>query len=100
MLTADGLTEIFEILAGVLQGDTLAPYLFVIVIDYIMTVVVDTEPNAGFTVKPARSKRVKAEKVVDADFADDIALTTDTLSEAQALLNSLESWKRLPAALG
>ena len=34
--TEDGLTEAFCILAGVLQGDTLAPYLFIIVIDYLM----------------------------------------------------------------
>jgi len=59
-----------------------------------MTIVVDNEPDAGFTVKPARSRRVKAEKVVDADFADDIALTTDTLSEAQSLLDSLEEAAR------
>ena len=26
----DGETELFEILAGILQGDTLAPYLFVV----------------------------------------------------------------------
>ena len=31
VVTADGITEIFDILAGVLQGDTLAPYLFIIV---------------------------------------------------------------------
>ena len=36
VLTPDGETELFEILAGVLQGDTLAPYLFAIVIDYCM----------------------------------------------------------------
>ena len=34
VLTPDGETELFEILAGVLQGDTLALYLFAIVIDY------------------------------------------------------------------
>ena len=94
VITADGLTEIFEILAGVLQGDTLAPYLFVIVIDYIMTVVIGTVPDAGFTIRPARSRRVKGVKLVDADFADDIALTTDTLSEAQSLLDSLETAAR------
>ena len=44
VITADGLTEIFEILAGVLQGDTLAPYLFVIVVDYIMTVAIGSAP--------------------------------------------------------
>ena len=32
----DGQTDIFEILAGVLQGDTLTPYIFAIVIDYCM----------------------------------------------------------------
>ena len=37
VMTDDGLTEAFLILAGVMQGDTLAPYLFIIVIDYIMT---------------------------------------------------------------
>ena len=37
VVTADGIPEIFDILAGVLQGDTLASYLFIIVIDYIMT---------------------------------------------------------------
>ena len=34
VLTQDGETELFEILAGVLQGATLALYLFAIVIDY------------------------------------------------------------------
>ena len=32
VIIPDGETENFNILAGVLQGDTLAPYLFVIVI--------------------------------------------------------------------
>ena len=30
VITPDGDTEFFEILAGVLQGDTLAPFLFII----------------------------------------------------------------------
>ena len=36
VLTPDGETNLFEIRAEVLQGDTLAPYLFVIVLDYVM----------------------------------------------------------------
>ena len=32
----DGETESFTILAGVLQGDTLAPYLFIIALDYAL----------------------------------------------------------------
>ena len=36
VVTPDGDTELFDIIAGVLQGDTLAPYLFAIVLDYVM----------------------------------------------------------------
>ena len=30
-------TEYFDIVAGVLQGDTIAPYLFIICLDYVRT---------------------------------------------------------------
>ena len=36
VLTPDGDTEFFKILAGVLQGDTLAPFLFIIALDYAL----------------------------------------------------------------
>ena len=36
VLSPDGETEFFKILAGVLQGDTLAPFIFTIMIDYAM----------------------------------------------------------------
>ena len=32
----DGDTEYFDIVPGVLQGDTLAPYLFIICLDYVL----------------------------------------------------------------
>ena len=32
----DGDTDFFDIVAGVLQGDTLAPYLFIICQDYVL----------------------------------------------------------------
>ena len=37
----DGDTEYFDIVAGVLQGDTLAPYLFIICIDYVLRTSID-----------------------------------------------------------
>ena len=50
VVTADGTTEVFDILAGVLQGDTLAPYLFIIVVDYIMTLTInDDETDSGLS---------------------------------------------------
>ena len=92
VVTADGITEIFDILAGVLQGDTLAPYLFIIVIDYIMTVTIDDdELDSGFTLRPARSRRIGAEKIADIEFADDVALITDTIEGAKLLLDRLEN---------
>ena len=36
VITPDGETDYFEVKAGVLQGDTLAPYLFAITLDYVM----------------------------------------------------------------
>ena len=91
IITSDGPTDILEILAGILQGDTLAPYLFIIVIDYIMCTVMEGTENPGFTIKPRRSRRVKAVKLADTEFADDISLLTDSINEAQALLISLET---------
>ena len=41
VVAADGITEAFDILAGVQQGDIHAPHLFINVIDYIMTVAID-----------------------------------------------------------
>ena len=49
------------------------------------------ESEPGFTIRPARSRRVKAEKLADLEFADDIALCSDTIEEAQVLLERLEA---------
>ena len=91
VITPDGKTEFFEILAGVLQGDTLAPYLFVIVMDYCMRIALEKHPDLGFTLTPARSRRVKAKKISDTEFADDIALVTNTVKEAEELMREVEA---------
>ena len=91
ILTPDGETEHFDILADILEGDTLAPFLFIIVIDYIMRVSVDTKKENGLLYQPRRSYRYPALHITDADFADDIALLPDNLANAQALLSALES---------
>ena len=47
-LSSDGESKLFDILAGVLQGDTLAPYIFAIVLDYCMRKAVNgDEENLG-----------------------------------------------------
>ena len=56
VISTDGDTEPFEILAGVLQGDTLAPFLFIVVVDYIMRhALKDTNHSTGIVIE--RRKR-------------------------------------------
>ena len=57
ILFPDGDTEFFEILAGVLQGDTLAPCLFITALDYATRQAVGNESNLGFTLDRSRSRR-------------------------------------------
>ena len=47
VLTPDGETDPFDITAGILQGDTLAPFLFILVVDYILRLSVDTISEQG-----------------------------------------------------
>ena len=82
----DGETEEFVIHAGVLQEDTLAPFLFVIVLDYILL----QDEELGFTVTPRRSRQIPGKAITDLDFADDIALLSNDLEQAQRLLSNVE----------
>ena len=90
VMTTDGETQAFPTLAGILQGDTLAPFLFIMVVDYIMRVSVDTITEKGYLLHPRRGSRQPAEYLTDTDFADDIALISQSLEHAQDLLQSLE----------
>jgi len=61
VLSPDGKTDVFDITAGVLQGDTLAPFLFIIVLDYALKKAVDgREEELGLQPKQRRSKRCPA----------------------------------------
>ncbi|CAH1277215.1 Hypp9511 [Branchiostoma lanceolatum] len=64
----DGDTDFFHIHAGVLQGDTLAPFLFIIALDYVLRTSIDPHNNLGFTLKQARSRRHPAKLITDADY--------------------------------
>ena len=92
VITPDGETDYFDILAGVLQGDTLAPYLFAIVVDYVMRKAISgREEELGFTIRPRRSRRNPSVNVTDLDFADDIALLSNEIHQAQELLKRVET---------
>ena len=86
----DGDTEFFDIISGVLQGDTLAPYLFVICLDYGLRKAVDSNKELGFTLQKSKSRRHPVEKITDADYADDLAIISDDLTDATILLHQIE----------
>ena len=90
-------TEYFNIIAGVLQGDTLAPYLFIICLDYVLRTSIDKIRENGFELTKKRSRRYPAKTITDADYADDIAILANTPNQAETQLHSLE---RAAAGIG
>ena len=86
----DGDTEYFDIVAGVLQRDTLAPYHFIICLDYVLRTSIDKIKENGFELRKKRSRRYPAKTITDADYADDIAILPNTPAQAETLPHSLE----------
>ena len=83
-------TEYFNIVAGVLQGDTLASYLFIIGLDYVLRTSIDKIRENGFELTKKRSRRYPAKTITNADYADDIAILANTPNQAETLLHSSE----------
>ena len=90
-------TEYFDIVAGVLQGDTLSPYLFIICIVYVLRISIDKIKENDFELTKKRSRRYPAKTITDADYADDISILANTPNQAETLLHSLE---RAAAVIG
>ena len=90
-------TDYFDIVAGVLQGDTLAPHLFIICLDYVLRTSIDNIWENGFMLTKKRSRRYPAKTITDADYVDDIAVLANTPNQAETLLHSLE---RAAAGIG
>ena len=93
----DGDTEYFDIVAGVLQGDTLAPHLFIICVDYVLRTLIDKIRENNFKLTKKGSRRCPAKTITDADYAEDIAILANTPNQAETLLHSLE---RAAAGIG
>ena len=86
-----GETDFFAFHAGVLQGDTLAPFVFIIALDYAMRSAIEGYEDLGFTLTERRSRRSAAVMITDTDFADDIALISNNLDKVQSLLEGVET---------
>ena len=92
-----GDTEYFDIVAGVLQRDSLAPYLFIICLEYVLRTSIDKIKENSIVLTKKRSRRYPAKTITDADYADDIAILANTPNQAKTLPHSLE---RAAACIG
>ncbi len=81
-----GDTDYFDIVAGVLQGDTLASYLFIICLNYALRTSINKILKIGFELTKKGSRRYPAKTITDADYADDIAILANAPAQAETLL--------------
>ena len=79
------ISDPFEVSTGVLQGDVLAPFLFIILVDFLM-MKATADVESGVVTHPRRSRRYPAKILNDLDFAHDIALLESSIPKAQAQL--------------
>ena len=79
-----------HVYTGVLKEDTLAPYLFIICLDYVLRTSINKIKENGFELTKKRNRSYPAETIIDADYADDIAILANTPNKAKTLLYSLE----------
>ena len=81
----------FAVLTGVLQGEVFAPFLFILVMDYVM---LRGERQFGFEYRRptgTRSRGEPARRIIDLDFADDIVLLENYIDLANQQLESLRN---------
>ena len=74
----DGDTDYFDIIAGVSQRDILAPYFFIICLDYVLRISIDKMKDNSFKLAKERSRIYPAKTITDADYADNVALLANT----------------------
>ena len=83
-------TEYFDIVAWVLQGDTLAPYLFIICLDYVLRKSIEKIRENGFELTKKRNRRNPAKTITVVAYAHDIAILENTPNQDETLLDNLE----------
>ena len=93
----DGDIDFVDIMAGVLQGDTSAPYLFILCLEYVLRTSIDKIKENGFKLIKKRSRRYPTKTITDADNIMDIGLLANAPAQAETLLHSLE---RAVASIG
>lgn len=90
-MTPDGNSEEFDMLAGVMQRDTLAPFLFIIVLDYALKkAIIGWPKDRDFMLTPKNSRRHPAVVLTDLDYVNNTCRLSNNVEQAQELLNRVE----------
>jgi len=88
------ISEYFELGIGVLQGDTLAPFLFIIVLDWVLRNAIPDD-SLGVLIQPSRGTRsrpIPPKHISNLAFADDICLISTDPKNMQTMLSAVEEW--------
>ena len=80
----------FDIVGSILQGDSLVPYPFIICLDYVFRTSIDIIKYNRFKLAKEWSRKYITQRITDEYYNDEIALLTNTLTQAETLLYSLE----------
>ena len=88
VVTPDGLSDLFSTTSGVLQGDTLAPFLFVLLLDWVLRTGLPTNED-GFLLCRRTSRRHPEKRLCVLAYADDLALLASSAEGAQRLMDRL-----------
>ena len=92
VVTTNEEIEYFELTVGILQKDTLAPYLLAIVMDKALH-----QKHSGrrleqvFQMEMKESSKNKVIKITNLHFADNLTLLTEELDQAQEVVRRLEN---------
>ena len=89
VLTELGPTEWFKTTSGVLQGDTLSPYLFIVLLDYALKKTL--QDDVGFVVRKRNGSRHPTIHIGVLAFADDICLLAESIEDVECSLHWLET---------
>ena len=84
-----GPTEWFKTTSGVLQGDTLSPYLFIVQLDYALKKTL--QDDVGFVVRKRNGRRHPAIYIGVLTYADDICLLAESIDGGECSLHRLET---------
>ena len=84
-----GPIEWFKTTSGVLQGDKLSPYLFIVLLDYAHKRTL--QDDVGFVVRKRNDRRHPAIYIGVLTYADDICLLAELIDDIECSLHRLET---------